>query len=560
MHKAPEMITHPPLSILMVVQENPSPLQPLCSYLQSVRHLTLSLKEDLPGDLSGFQIVVSADAASLDGMSDQLTAFVRSGGGLLGLVNLSESPLPELFGVQPTPVGPVTELRVLFENRHHCLAERLPDAIYLNGAYQGLERTAEDNETILYADWHYQHTPVLTRRREGKGLVACTTLQAYEDPAFQQILYRLLNSLSSQSKARENSSKTIGVGIVGYAESVGKLHGTGVTVTPGLELRAVCDLNPKRLQQGKQDFPRVKVHASADALAHDPDVDLAIVATAPNTHATLALQMMAEGKHVVCEKPLALNRRETDAMIEMSLRQGVHLSCHQNRRWDVDYVAIKRALAEGLLGELFYMETFVGGFSHPCGYWHSHDTISGGTAYDWGGHYLDWIVSLLPERVKAVSATRHKRVWHDITNADQERIHILFAGGQEAVFMHSDIAAVRKPKWYLLGTGGALLSRWRDVTEYEIDPLLYFHRHDIPATEMPPDLTLYRRHGSGAVVPQKLPLPRREHFLFHRNLADHLLTGEPITAPLADSAKVVALLEAAARSASNGSMEELAGD
>ena len=109
---------------------------------------------------------------------------------------------------------------------------------------------------------------------------------------------------------------------------------------------------------------------------------------------------------------------ETDAMVDMSVRQGVHLSCHQNRRWDVDYLAIKQALAEGLLGELFYMETFVGGFSHPCGYWHSHDTISGGTSYDWGGHYLDWIVSLIPERAKAVNGTRHKRVWHDITNAD----------------------------------------------------------------------------------------------------------------------------------------------
>jgi predicted dehydrogenase len=289
-------------------------------------------------------------------------------------------------------------------------------------------------------------------------------------------------------------------------------------------------------------------------------VDLVIVATAPNTHAKLALQLMAEGKHVVCEKPLALSRKETDAMVDMSVRQGVHLSCHQNRRWDVDYLAIKQALAEGLLGDLFYMETFVGGFSHPCGYWHSHDTISGGTSYDWGGHYLDWIVSLIPERAKAVSGTRHKRVWHDITNADQERIHILFAGGQEAVFIHSDIAAVRKPKWYLLGTRGALVSQWRDVTEYEIDPLLYFHQHDIPATEMSPDLTVYQRHPSGKVVPQKLAMPKREHYLFHRNLADHLLTGEPITAPLGDSAKVVALLEAAARSASNGCSEELLGD
>jgi predicted dehydrogenase len=267
--------------------------------------------------------------------------------------------------------------------------------------------------------------------------------------------------------------------------------------------------------------------------------------------------MMAAGKHVVCEKPLAINRKETAAMVEMAEKQRVHLSCHQNRRWDVDYLAIRQALAEGLIGELFYVETFVGGFNHPCGYWHSHDAISGGTAYDWGAHYLDWLVSLIPHEVSSVVSTRQNRVWHDVTNADQERIQIRFAGGQEAEFIHSDIAAADKPKWYLLGTEGAIVGHWRHVTTYEIDPVLYFHQHNIPNTEMVPDLTLHRRHHSGQIVAQKLALPKREHYLFHRNLADHLLTGEPIVAPLEDSVRVVEILEAAARSATKGGTVEV---
>jgi len=247
-------------------------------------------------------------------------------------------------------------------------------------------------------------------------------------------------------------------------------------------------------------------------------------------------------------------------MVEMSEKEKVHLSCHQNRRWDVDYLAIKQAITDGLIGELFYMETFVGGFSHPCGYWHSHEEISGGTAYDWGGHYLDWVVSLIPDPVEAVIGTRHKRVWHDVTNADQERIQIRFAGGQEAEFLHSEISAARKPKWYLLGTQGAIVGQWKDVTQYEIDPVLYFRQHDIPPTEMVPDLNLYRRHPSGQIVVQKLALPERQHYLLYRNLADHLLTGEPIVAPLEQSVLVVAILEAAARSAANGgSVENLDG-
>ncbi|KPJ77348.1 MAG: hypothetical protein AMJ54_08485 [Deltaproteobacteria bacterium SG8_13] len=344
----------------------------------------------------------------------------------------------------------------------------------------------------------------------------------------------------------------MGVGLLGYAPSVGRLHAEGAAATPGLRLQAVCDLNPQRVLEAQQDFPELRASEAASALAEDPEVDLVIISTPPNTHARLCLEMMKAGKHVVCEKPLALNRSETDALTQTAAEQQVHLSCHQNRRWDPDYLAIRSALSNGRIGELFYLETFVGGFSHPCGYWHSHQPVSGGTAYDWGAHYLDWIVSLVPAAITAVVGTRHKRVWHDVTNSDQERVQVRFSGGQEAEFIHSDIAAARKSKWYLLGTKGAIISRWKSVSTYEIDPVHYFHQHDIPATEMPPELWLRRRMASGDIESRRLSLPARRRFPFHRNLADHLLLGEPLAAPLEDSVQVVKILEAAAQSAAQG--------
>jgi predicted dehydrogenase len=519
-------------------------------------HIKAVVESQMVSDLSPYDVVVTESTAAFADDNEQLTNFVHGGGGWLGLVKLSDKPLPELFGVQPNPLGPEAELRVLFKNKDHPLATRLPEAIYLKGCHQPLDQTTEDTETVLYADWHFQHSPVLVHRYAGKGQVACTTLQAYDDPTFQQILYRFLRLLAGHFEPH----RTYGVGLLGYAESVGQPHGLGIEATPGLILRAACDLDKERLRQAQEDFSEVKVYDSADGLANDPGVDVVIVATPPNTHADLSLQMMTAGKHVVCEKPLALNKKETAAMVEMAEKQGVHLSCHQNRRWDVDYLAIKQALTDGLIGDLFYLETFVGGFNHPCGYWHSHDAVSGGTTYDWGAHYLDWVVSLMPGPVSTVISTRHNRVWHDVTNADQERIQIRFAGGLEAEFIHSDIAAVRKPKWYLLGTKGAIVGHWRDVTSYETDPIVYFHEHDIPATEMVPDLTLYHRHHSGQIVAQKLALPEREHYLLYRNLADHLLTGEPIVAPLEDSVRVVEILEAAARSAAKGGTVEVLND
>jgi predicted dehydrogenase len=265
---------------------------------------------------------------------------------------------------------------------------------------------------------------------------------------------------------------------------------------------------------------------------------------------------MESGKHVVCEKPLAIYRSETDLMLEAADKVNVHLSCHQNRRFDQDFLAIRQAVFQNWIGNLFYMETFVGGFYHPCGHWHSHAPISGGVAYDWGAHYLDWTVGLIAEKPAWVSATSQKRVWHDISNSDHEQIRVGFENKAEAFFIHSDIAAMRKPKWYLLGDKGAIVGHWRDVTSYEFDPLLYYEQHDIPATEMPPELRLTRRRPDGRLEERNMPLPLREKYPFHKNLADHLLLGEPLGAPLEDSVKVVAIMEAASISASNNGKPE----
>ncbi len=542
------MIVHHDLSIHFVAAGNNADVDPFFAYLQQMPHVRVSRSDRPPPDPSGYDVVITIGGRTSQQSEEHLSPFVQDGGGWLALVHLDNHLLPSLFGAQPEESGVEAELRILFEKSNHPMAARLPDAYYLKGRCQALSITDTGTDTILYADWHYRHIPVMTARVSGRGRVACTTLQHYGHDHFRQILYRTLRWLAG----RRLPEKDLGVGLLGYAPSVGRLHAEGAAATPGLALKAVCDLNPQRILQVQQDFPQLKTTKTASELAMDPEVDLVIVSTPPNTHARLCLEMMKAGKHVVCEKPLALKRSETDALVEAAAEQQLHLSCHQNRRWDPDYLAIRSALTDGLIGDPFYMETFVGGFSHPCGYWHSHQSVSGGTAYDWGAHYLDWMVSLVPASVDAVVGTLHKRVWHDVTNADQERIQIRFAGGLEAEFIHSDIAAATKPKWYILGTKGAIVSRWQQVSTYEIDRLHYFRQHDIPSTEMPPELWLSSRLDSGDIETRRLSLPARRNFAFHQNLADHLLLGEPLAAPLEDSVQVVSILEAAAHSAASG--------
>ncbi|HYO41775.1 MAG TPA: Gfo/Idh/MocA family oxidoreductase [Candidatus Limnocylindrales bacterium] len=529
-------------------------LEPLAGYLARTPHVQLERSAALPAATDGIDVVLTAGSALPPEDVTVLSNLVLAGKGWLHVVD-DTGPPPSVFGVGLEPLLPETELRVSWEDPGHPLAERLPRSFYAGRTRSALRPRDEDTTTVLYADWQYGRRPVMTVRPHGAGRAVCTTLGDLRHPVVQQLLYRWLRSLGGMLA----QSPEVRVGILGYAPWLGQMHGSGVGETAGLTLGAVCDIAPPRRDQATLDFPGITVYDAPERLADDPDIDLVIVATPPNTHAALSMKLMTAGKHVVCEKPLALGRRETDRMVEVSEAMQVHLGCHQNRRWDPDYLAVREAVEGRLIGDLFQLETFVGGFHHPCGFWHSHSPVSGGTSWDWGAHYLDWIVSLMPHRVEAVIGTRHKRVWHDVTSADQERIQVRFEGGLEAEFIHSDIAAVRKPKWYALGTEGAIEGRWRDLVALRADPLVHYREDPIPATEMAPEMLLLRRQRDGQVTAMPMALPPREPFGFHRNLADHLLTGEPLVAPLEDSVKVVAILEAAARSMAKGGSVEVTG-
>ena len=546
-----------PVRVLFLASKGPHPVEPLQGYLKAIQHLQVEFRQTsrLSSNLGDFRVLVLVNPASLSpSEQEQLRTFVEDGGGCLGLVGPPMESLPALFGARLGHPSPSMELRLNFADPKHPIAQRLPPELFLYGRFQPLEPSDEKSHPGLVTMWHYQKVAVALLREEGKGRVCCTTLQAAKEPLFQQIVYRLIRHLAGLREL-----PPLGVGILGYGPhgSMGCLHGRAAQEVPGLKLRAFCDLSPERLSQCREDFPGCRTYRTASELAHDSEVDAVIVATPPNTHAALALQLLRAGKHVVCEKPMCLTKEEAESMIQAAEENGRVLSCYQNRRWDVDYLAIQQALQDGMIGEPFYLESFVGDFSHPCHYWHSHRPISGDAVYDWGAHYVDWILNLFPGPMASVTGTLHKRVWHDVTNADQVRVQIRFADGREAEFLHSDVAALRKPKWYLLGTEGAIVSQWNELPVHQLDPITYFREEQIPVTETPPLLTLRRRDPRGSMAVQQLSLPKPRRFPYHLNLADHLLTGEPLAVSARSAARVVAVLEAATRSAERGGNPEL---
>ena len=79
--------------------------------------------------------------------------------------------------------------------------------------------------------------------------------------------------------------------------------------------------------------------------------------------------------------------------------QNLLLVVYQNRRYDQDFLTIKELVESDQIGQIFSYESFVGGYSKPCNFWHSMADVSGGAIFDWGSHFIDQIMALIPAPV-----------------------------------------------------------------------------------------------------------------------------------------------------------------
>jgi predicted dehydrogenase len=365
---------------------------------------------------------------------------------------------------------------------------------------------------------------------------------AWSNPAFLELIAAAVLSNREEASSR-------GVGLLGFG-AIGASHARAVRETPGLHLVAVCDRDPARAAVALEADPHVHVHVNAEQLLDDPAVDVVVISTPPDSHAYWAMAALERGKHVVVEKPMALTTRECDSLIERASRDGLALSVYQNRRFDPDYAVIRTLVRDGRIGEVFHLEAFVGGYGHPCNYWHSDAAVSGGALFDWGSHIVDQVLDLIEGDVEFVTALNHKRVWHDVTNADHSRMTLHFSGGREATFVYSDLAAALKPRWYVLGTHGAISGEWRRESVMARSAIGTLEEDVLAPADAPPRVTLHSADGDVT----ELAFRQDEPHPFHSDLALWLQFGFTPRVRGEQSRRVIAMLEAAEESARMGGL------
>jgi len=198
------------------------------------------------------------------------------------------------------------------------------------------------------------------------------------------------------------------VAIAGYGLAGEVFHAPLVAATPGLSVVAVTTSDPARAARARAAYPGVEVAADADALLRDvAAVDLLVVATPNRLHVPIARAALERGIAVVVDKPLAAGAAPAAALVDDFAAAGVPLTVFQNRRWDGDFLTVRRLVEDGALGAVTRFESRYERFRPEvrAGAWRELGEAGegGGLLLDLGAHLVDQALTLFghPRRVYA---------------------------------------------------------------------------------------------------------------------------------------------------------------
>lgn len=332
---------------------------------------------------------------------------------------------------------------------------------------------------------------------------------------------------------------TIRVGLIGYGLAGKVFHAPLIGAVEGLTLEAVMT---SRADELAADWPATRAVADAAAIIGDPAIDLVVVASPNDTHAPLAAQALAAGKHVVVDKPLAGDADEAQALADLARARGRMLSVFHNRRWDGDYRTVAKLVEAGTLGDLRLVELRWDRFrlEQRAG-WKDAEGRGGGVLADLGPHLIDQALLLFgtPDALSADLAVQRPG-----GKADDYAELTLHFGAMRVIVSATMAVTAPRPRFALHGTAGSFV-------KYGIDP----QEEQLRGGMMPNDV-IYGveqadRHGmwtapSGAT--ERIATERGDYRTFYQGVVAAIRTGAPPPVDPSDAVAALALIDLARQS------------
>ena len=260
------------------------------------------------------------------------------------------------------------------------------------------------------------------------------------------------------------------VGLIGYGLAGESFHAPFIAVTPGLQLSLIVTANPDRRVAAMRDHPGATVVDSAPQLwDRAKDLDLIVIATPNRTHAPLALEALRHELHVVVDKPFATSVAEARSLVDEASRRARVLTVYQNRRWDGDFVTVRRLLAEEAFGTPHRFESrFERWRPIPRDTWRERGTPedAGGLLFDLGSHVIDQALVLFGPALHVYAELDRRR--ENMQVDDDSFIALTHTNGVRSHLFMSAVAAHAGPRFRLLGSRGAYVKWGMDPQEAKL--------------------------------------------------------------------------------------------
>jgi len=266
------------------------------------------------------------------------------------------------------------------------------------------------------------------------------------------------------------------LGLIGYGTIASGYHtDTLAREDVDFELAAVFDI-----RESQRELARSRGYRVFDNLKDFLDSHLfefVTIAVPNNNHCPLACAALEAGYHVMVEKPAALTSAEIEKMIETSKKCGKIFTVHHNRRWDRDFLIVKQALDEGILGKLHTIESRI----HPRAKeggglpgWRSFKDHGGGMFLDWGIHMLDQMLYMMKEKPVSVSANIANLRGSEVDG--WSRLVLTWESGMNAIVEVSTFTPLWLPRWYAAGDMGTLSMDFIGNSCANVRRIAKFHR------------------------------------------------------------------------------------
>ncbi|MEO6327729.1 MAG: Gfo/Idh/MocA family oxidoreductase [Ginsengibacter sp.] len=337
--------------------------------------------------------------------------------------------------------------------------------------------------------------------------------------------------------------KKINIALCSFGLSGKVFHAPFINIHPGLNLFAVWE---RSRQLVKDIYPEVIGYSSLEEMLADKEVDLVVVNTPNYTHYDYVKQALLAQKHVVVEKPFAVNLEQAEELVGLSKKQNKILSPFQNRRYDSDFKTVRKIFDEGVLGDIAEAEFHYDRYNLNLSPKEHKETPRPGASilHDLGPHIIDQALQLFGMPASVFACLRALRPSSQVF----DYLDILLFYPTTTVRLKSGyIIKEPVPSFVLHGVNGSFLKPRADVQE---DMLLAGAVPGSPEWGTEPEWAkgILNVNKKGATVREFVTSLQGNYLEYYEGIYDAIINNRqpPVTGE--DGLKVMKIIDAALES------------